>query len=149
MIRVRRDLIITREDLVKIGIGTNQITNARHGKDFTTNTVGKICSYLNKQPHEILEFFRTEDDFVVKEERKRQWFNSLPNKRFDKLYALLEERGISMYRLALSSGYSKDLVNRAKATEGGFSYDSAMAFTEYLECNLHDICEWDKGEEDD
>lgn len=126
------------------GIGQNRLCFMRQGRDYRTSTVDKLCSYYGKQPWELFERIKEEEGKEGEDLKRRKWYNGLKNKRFDKLYALLEERGISRYRLSLDCGLGKDTVAKIKNQNVGYSYDSVIAFTKYLDCNLNDICEWDK-----
>ena len=51
----RRNIKI--KDIIKhTGISSATIANLRTNKSVTTDTIGKICKYLNCQPHDIMEY---------------------------------------------------------------------------------------------
>lgn len=144
MIRLINKLTGVRAIGAETGIRQTTLVYMGQGRDFHTSTVDKLCSYYGKQPWELFERIKEEEGKEGEDVKRRKWYNGLKNKRFDKLYALLEERGISMYRLGLDCGLSKNTVCTSKIQNSGYSYDSVIAFTKYLDCNLNDICEWDK-----
>ena len=52
---------MTWKDLCKSGISVNMPTKFSHNKVVTTDTIDKVCEYLNVQPSDIMEWISEKD----------------------------------------------------------------------------------------
>lgn len=63
---------------------------------------------------------------------------------FNKLLALLEERGISIYRLKTDKVIGTATIDKIRKNEGNLDTRSIAAICEYLNCQPGDIMEYRK-----
>lgn len=53
---IKRKNIKIKDILVGTGISSATIASLSGNKSVTTDTIGKLCKYLNCQPYDIMEF---------------------------------------------------------------------------------------------
>ena len=57
---------MTWKDLCKSGISVNMPTRFSHNKSINTDTIDKVCAYLQVQPGDIMEWVEDENKFKEK-----------------------------------------------------------------------------------
>lgn len=58
---------MTWKDLCESGISTNMPQRFSQNKNVNTDTIDKVCTFLNVQPGEIMEWVENENDLKEKE----------------------------------------------------------------------------------
>ena len=64
---IKRRKIKIKDIINHTGISSATLANLGTNKSVTTDTIGKLCSYLKCQPSDIMEFEETEE---IKNEKK-------------------------------------------------------------------------------
>ena len=69
--KLKSEGIVQKEFIQDLSIGGSIMHKLRHNENVTTETIGKICEYLNCQPNDIMEVIPDENISKKYEEKRK------------------------------------------------------------------------------
>lgn len=124
----------------KLSIHPSTIENVLRAKGYNITVLDSLCGYYKCQPKDLITFVigNTATDYD-----KRKWYKALKNKRFDKLFMIIEQKQWTIREAGRQLGVNDFVLFKMRRGKGA-GYETVDSICTSLNCKLSDICEWEE-----